>query len=53
MFCSYANSNRQRVLIDWELYLSESWFAAMDFPSAHLAVKSELAWRMSVSQRFA
>ena len=27
VFCSYANPDRQRVLIDRELYLPESWFA--------------------------
>ena len=27
VFCSYVNPDRQRVLIDRELYLPESWFA--------------------------
>ncbi|GAB2829285.1 hypothetical protein GCM10027176_36900 [Actinoallomurus bryophytorum] len=53
VFCSYVNPDRQRVLIDRELYLPESWFAN----SARLAdagvaagmvfsIKPEPAWWM-------
>ncbi|GII76664.1 hypothetical protein Sru01_16460 [Sphaerisporangium rufum] len=30
VFCSYVTPDRQRVLIDRELYLPESWFGAPD-----------------------
>jgi SRSO17 transposase len=53
VFCSYVNPDRQRVLIDRELYLPESWFAdpgrladAGVGERARFATKPELAWRM-------
>jgi hypothetical protein len=53
VFCSYVNPGRQRVLIDRELYLPESWFAdpgrladAGVPERARFATKPELAWRM-------
>lgn len=53
VFCSYVNPDRQRVLIDRELYVPESWFAEADrltdagVPErAGFATKPELAWRM-------
>jgi SRSO17 transposase len=53
VFCSYVNPDRQRVLIDRELYLPESWFAdpgrlvdAGVGEHARFATKPELAWRM-------
>ncbi|SFQ47840.1 SRSO17 transposase [Actinomadura madurae] len=53
VFASYVNPDRQRVLIDRELYLPESWFAGpgrladAGVPErARFAPKPELAWRM-------
>jgi SRSO17 transposase len=53
VFCSYVNPDRQRVLIDRELYLPESWFAdparladAGVAAGTVFATKPELAWRM-------
>src|SRR5690606_40689174 len=53
VFCSYANPDRQRVLIDRELYLPESWFAdpgrlvdAGVPEHTRFATKPELAWKM-------
>jgi SRSO17 transposase len=53
MFASYVNPDKQRVLIDRELYLPASWFAdpnrlADAGVPAHavFATKPELAWRM-------
>jgi SRSO17 transposase len=53
VFCSYVNPDRQRVLIDRELYLPESWFsdparlADADVAAGKMfATKPELAWRM-------
>jgi SRSO17 transposase len=58
VFCSYVNPDRQRVLIDRELYLPESWFAAparlADVGVAAgtvFATKPELAWRMIETRR--
>jgi SRSO17 transposase len=53
VFASYVNPDRQRVLIDRELYLPASWFAGPDrladagAPAGTVfATKPELAWRM-------
>jgi SRSO17 transposase len=53
VFCSYVNPDWQRVLIDRELYLPESWFAeparladAGVVAGTVFATKPELAWRM-------
>ncbi|WP_306368724.1 IS701 family transposase [Nocardiopsis sp. CC223A] len=53
VFCSYVNPDRQRVLIDRELYLPESWFAEADRladagvpDGTRFETKPELAWRM-------
>lgn len=53
VFCSYVNPGKQRVLIDRELYLPASWFAATDRladagvpEGTRFATKPELAWRM-------
>ncbi|MDE3724843.1 IS701 family transposase [Nocardiopsis sp. N85] len=53
VFCSYVDPDRQRVLIDRELYLPRSWFTDPDrltdagVPErAHFATKPELAWAM-------
>ncbi|WP_456049255.1 IS701 family transposase [Actinomadura craniellae] len=53
VFCSYVNPDRQRVLIDRELYLPASWFTGPDrladagVPDGTVfATKPELAWRM-------
>jgi SRSO17 transposase len=53
VFCSYVNPDRQRVLIDRELYLPESWFAeparladAGVAAGTVFATKPELAWQM-------
>lgn len=53
VFCSYVNPDKQRVLIDRELYVPESWFAdpgrladAGVPAGAAFATKPELAWRM-------
>lgn len=53
VFCSNANPDRQRVLIDRELYLSGSWFADPGWlvdagvpEHTRFATKPELAWRM-------
>jgi SRSO17 transposase len=53
VFCSYVNPGKQRVLIDRELYLPESWFAdparladADVAAGTKFATKPELAWQM-------
>jgi SRSO17 transposase len=53
VFCSYVNPDRQRVPVDRELYLPESWFAeparladAGVATGTVFATKPELAWRM-------
>ncbi|CAM4383097.1 IS701 family transposase [Nocardiopsis rhodophaea] len=53
VFCSYVNPDQQRVLVDRELYVPESWFAEADrlveagIPQGTaFATKPELAWRM-------
>ena len=53
VFCSYVNPDKQRVLIDRELYLPESWFAdparladAGVAAGTVFSTKPELAWRM-------
>jgi SRSO17 transposase len=53
VFCSYVNPDRQRVLIDRELYLPKSWFAdparmaGAGVPArAAFATKPQLAWQM-------
>jgi SRSO17 transposase len=54
VFCSYVNPDRQRVLIDRELYVPASWFAdpgrladAGVPATAEFATKPEPAWRMT------
>ena len=53
VFRSYVNPDKQRVLIDRELYLPEPWFAEADRlgdagvpDGTRFATKPELAWRM-------
>jgi SRSO17 transposase len=53
VFCSYANTDRKRVLIDRELYLPESWFAVPGrrYPIHRVSMMRSVSASSSTQQR--